>query len=55
MKMIANSVVRLGYFDDNIKGGTGPNVVGGEVDLEQARPVIAQQNVVAQQPQRSAV
>jgi len=44
----------FGYFDDNIKGGTGPNV-GGDVDLEQARPVVAHQNIVAQQPQHSNV
>ncbi|CZR61809.1 uncharacterized protein PAC_11706 [Phialocephala subalpina] len=29
----------FGYFDDNIKGGYGSNTVGGDVDLEQARPV----------------
>ena len=30
----------VGYFDDNIKGGEGQaNTVGGQVDVEQARPV----------------
>ena len=32
-----------GYIDDNIKGGSGMNEVGGVVDPEQARPVVAQE------------
>ncbi|KAE8445844.1 hypothetical protein EG329_012767 [Mollisiaceae sp. DMI_Dod_QoI] len=34
------------YFDDNIKGGHGPNTVGGDVDLERARPIQRQQEQV---------
>ena len=33
-----------GYFDDNIEGGSGLNTVGGDVDPEQARPVMAQKD-----------
>ncbi|EMC94494.1 hypothetical protein BAUCODRAFT_149638 [Baudoinia panamericana UAMH 10762] len=29
----------FGYFDDNIKGAHGHNMVGGDVDPEQARPI----------------
>ncbi|TVY83492.1 Plasma membrane proteolipid [Lachnellula suecica] len=35
----------FGYFDDNIKGGHGANMVGGDVDREQARPIQKQQQV----------